>query len=172
MKTKLFWMLTLLFFIGVGLTSCENVKDEDLQQTATQITSSIQGASAVKISVNDHVATISGTVEDEATKQRVESSVRAVEGVKSVVNNIQVVPPPPPVVEEPVEEKVSNQLIVATRKGKLNVHSKPGVQEHVIAVVNHGETLTLIEKTSDKWWLIETDYGLKGYCYSPYLEEQ
>lgn len=170
MKTKLLSILGLVLLLGVGLTTCDNVKDADLQETATQIVSTIEDASAINITVNDHIATLTGTVENEATKQRVESSVLAVEGIKSVINNIKVATPAA-VIEEPVVEKVSNQLIVATRKGKLNVHDKPGVQEHVLAVVDHGEKLTLLEKTNDKWWLIETSYGLKGYCYSPYLEE-
>lgn len=170
MKTKLLSILGLVLLLGVGLTTCDNVKDADLQETATQIVSTIEDASAINITVNDHIATLTGTVENEATKQRVESSVLAVEGIKSVINNIKVVTPAA-VIEEPVVEKVSNQLIVATRKGKLNVHDKPGVQEHVLAVVDHGEKLTLLEKTNDKWWLIETSYGLRGYCYSPYLEE-
>lgn len=171
MKTKLLSMLSLLILLGVGFTSCKKVKDADLQETATQITATIQDASDISITVNDHIATLSGTVENEATKQRVESAVLAIEGVKSVVNNIKVIPPPP-VVEEPVVEKVTDQLIVATRKGKLNVHNKPGVEEYVITVVNHGETLTLLEKTSDKWWRIKTESGVEGYSYSPYLEEQ
>ena len=172
MKTKLLSMLSLLLLVVVGLTSCNNVKDADLQETATQITATIEGASDVRISVTDHIATLSGTVEQEVTKQRVQSSIVAIEGIKSVVNNIRVVPPAPIIVEEPVVEKVTDQLIVATRKGKLNVHNKPGVEEYVITVVDHGETLTLLEKTSDKWWRIKTENGVEGYCYSPYLEEQ
>ena len=165
-------MLTLLLLLGVGFTTCDNVKDADLQETANQIVETIQGASDVNVTVENHIATLSGTVEDEETKSKVESSVSAVEGVKSVVNKIKVVPPAPVVVEEPVVEKKSDQLIVATRKGKLNVHNKPGVEELVIRVVDHGETLTLLEKASDKWWLIKTEDGVEGYCYSPYLEKQ
>ncbi|NLZ95958.1 MAG: BON domain-containing protein [Bacteroidales bacterium] len=172
MKTKLLSLISLLFLLGVGLTACDKVKDTDLQETATQITATIQDASDVKIKVNDHIATLSGTVEEEATKQRVETSVLAIEGVKSVINNIKVLPPAPVVVEKHVVEKVSDQLTVATRKGKLNVHNKPGVEEYVITVVDHGETLTLMEKTTDKWWHIKTENDVEGYCYSPYLEEQ
>ena len=172
MKTrKAVSVLTLLLLLGVGFTTCDNVKDADLQETANQIIVTIQDASDVNVTVEDHIATLSGTVEDEATKNKLESSVSAMEGVKSVVNNIKVVPPAP-VVKEPVVEKKSDQLIVATRKGKLNVHNKPGVEELVIRVVDHGETLTLLEKASDKWWLIKTENGVEGYCYSPYLEKQ
>lgn len=110
MKTKLLSMLTLLLLLGVGLTTCDKVKDEDLQETATQIISTIQYAGDVDVTVNDHIATLSGVVEDEATKQKIGSSVMAVEGIKSVTNNITVVPPAP-VIEEPVEEKPSDQLI-------------------------------------------------------------
>lgn len=170
-KTKLMSMLTLALFLGAGFSACDNVKDADLQETATQIIATNQDATGISVSVKDHVATLSGTVEDDATKRKVESSVLAVEGIKSVVNNIKVVPPAP-VYVEPVVEKKSDQLIVATRKGKLNVHNKPGEQEHVIAVVDHGEILTLVEKTSDKWWRIRTESGVEGFCYSPYLEEQ
>ena len=163
MKTKFLSMLTLLLFLGVGLTTCDKVTDADLKETADQITATIPGASNVTVVVDNHIATL--------TKQKVVASVTAIEGVKSVVNNITVVPPPP-VVVEPVVVKVPDQLIVATRKGKLNVHDKPGVEEYVITVVDHGETLTLLEKTSDKWWRIKTESGVEGYCYSPYLEEQ
>ncbi len=170
-KIKFISMLTLVLLLGTSFLACDNVKDSDLQETATQITATIQGAKDVRISVTDKVATLSGTVEDNATKSKIESSVMAVEGVDSVVNNIKVVPPPP-VYVEPVVEKKSDQLIVATRKGKLNIHNKPGVQELVIAVVDHGETLTLVEKTNNDWWLVRTESGLEGYSNAPYLEEQ
>lgn len=170
-KIKLMSMLTLVLLLGTGFLACDNVKDSDLQEMATQIIAINRDAADISVSVNDHIATLSGTVEDDATKRKVESSVLAVEGIKSVVNNIQVVPPAP-VYVEPVVEKKSDQLIVATRKGKLNVHNKPGEQEHVIAVVDHGETLTLVEKANEKWWYIRTENGVEGYCYSPYLEEQ
>lgn len=170
-KIKLMSMLTLVLFLGAGFLACDNVKDSDLQETATHIIATNQDAAGISVSVTDKVATVSGTVEDDATKRKLEASVLAVEGIESVVNNIKVVPPAP-VYVAPVVEKKSDQLIVATRKGKLNVHNKPGEQEHVIAVVAHGERLTLVEKTSDKWWRIRTDNGVEGFCYSPYLEEQ
>lgn len=170
-KTKLMSMLTLLLFLGAGFLACDNVKDADLQETATQIVATNQNGTNIGVSVTDNVATISGVVEDMATKQKIGASVLAVEGIKSVVNNIKVVKPAPVVVAPVVVEK-TGQLNVATRKGKLNIHSKPGVQELVIAVVSHGETLTLVDKTSEQWWLVRTEGGLEGYCNAPYLEEQ
>lgn len=166
--------LLLVMLLGTGFSSCNNVKDSDLEETANQIIANSEGATDVSVTVTDKVATLTGVTQTDVTKLRLESSILAIEGINSVVNNIRVVPPAPPVKVEPEEQEPekTGELIVATRKGKLNVHSKPGVQELVIAVVDHGETLTLVEKTSDDWWLIKTDTGLEGYCYSPYLEEQ
>lgn len=170
-KVKFLSMLILLFLLSAGLSSCDNVKDSDLQDEAVQLIATNPKTSNVNVTVIDKVATLSGTVEDDASKNSAQSSVLGVEGIKSVVNNIQVVPPPPKI-EAPVVEEVSNQVKVATRKGKLNIHNKPGVQELVIAVVQHGEMLTLVDKVSDEWWLIETESGLQGYSAAFYLEHQ
>ena len=170
-KFKLMSMLTLVLLLGAGQIACHNVKDSDLQATASQIVANIQNTGNIKVSVTDKVATLSGNLENDATKLKIEASVLAIDGIESVINNIQLTPPAL-VYVEPVVEKKSDQLIVATRKGKLNVHNKPGVQELVIAVVDHGETLTLVEKTSDAWWRIRTEGGLEGYSNAPYLEEQ
>ncbi|MDD2475036.1 MAG: BON domain-containing protein [Dysgonamonadaceae bacterium] len=171
-KIRFLSMLSVVFLLGVGLTNCDKVKDSELEEKATELIATNPDAGNVSVSVIDKVATLSGTVENEATKNQVQSSIMEVEGIKSVLNNIRVVPPPK--VEEPVivEEDVSDQVKVATRKGKLNVHNKPGVQEFVITVVQHGEMLTLVEKVSDDWWLIETQNGVKGYSHSRYLEQQ
>ncbi|HUI32282.1 MAG: BON domain-containing protein [Dysgonamonadaceae bacterium] len=171
MKKVRFLILTLIFFLSIGFVGCDNVKDSDLQDEAVQLIATNPKTSNVNVTVIDKVATLSGTVEDDATKNSVQSSVLGVDGINSIVNNIQVVPPPPKI-EEPVVEEVSNQVKVATRKGKLNIHNRPGVQEHVIAVVEHGEMLTLVEKVSDDWWLIQTENGVEGYSYAPYLEQQ
>lgn len=171
-KIKFMSMLTLLLLLAGGFTACDKVKDSDLQETATQIVATNKDASDISVSVTNNVATLSGVVEDMATKRKIEASVLAVDGIKSVVNNIEVVEPAPEVVVAPVVVEKSDQLNVATRKGKLNIRSKPGVQELVIAVVGHGETLTLVDKTSEKWWLVRTENGLEGYSNAPYLEEQ
>jgi len=68
-------------------------KDADIKASADSAVA-MQG---VTVDVTGGVATISGTVADETAKSSAEASVRAVKGVKSVVNNITVTPPPPPV---------------------------------------------------------------------------
>lgn len=96
MKTKrLMSMLTLIFLLGVGFMACDNVKDSDLESKSMEVIASNPDASDVDVTVMDKVATLSGSVADDVTKSYVESSVQDVKGIKSVINNIMVVPPAP-----------------------------------------------------------------------------
>ena len=164
-------MLTMMLLVAVGLVNCNKIKDSDLLEVTTLIVKNNPNASNVSVSIFEQVATLSGTVESDEAKSQIQSSIMGVEGVNSVVNNIRVVPPTPKI-EAPIEVVISDQVRVATRKGKLNVHNKPGVQELVIAVVAHGDMLTILDKVSDEWWLVETKNGVSGYTYASYLEQQ
>ena len=75
-------------------------KDADIKMAAD---SAIAGVQGVTVDVAKGVATISGQFADEAAKAAAEAQVKAVKGVKSVVNNATVAPPPPPVVISPDE---------------------------------------------------------------------
>ena len=70
-------------------------KDADIKVAADQAVASVPG---VTVEVANGVATISGEFADEAAKTSTEAMVKAVKGVKSVVNNGTITPPPPPVV--------------------------------------------------------------------------
>ena len=73
-------------------------KDADIKASAD---SAIAGVQGVTVDVTKGVATISGQFTDEAAKAATEEKVKAVKGVKSVVNNATVTPPPPPVTISP-----------------------------------------------------------------------
>lgn len=92
---RLLTMATLIMALGFSVTACNTVSDEDLQSNAQTVLATNPDASGVMVTVNDKVATLTGTVKDDATKAYVESSVAGVENIKSVVNNLQVVPPAP-----------------------------------------------------------------------------
>lgn len=95
---KLFKFLSislLIFTLGVSVMSCKKVKDADLQKAAQTVLATNPDATDVQVSVTDQVATLTGTVKDDAIKAYVESAVKAVENIKSVVNNLEVVPPAP-----------------------------------------------------------------------------
>lgn len=95
MKTKLLSMLTLVFLLGIGLTACNNVKDSDLEAKATEVLATMPNADNIDVSVTDKVATLSGTVEEESTKSAIETSIKGIQGIETVVSNIMVTPPAP-----------------------------------------------------------------------------
>ncbi|MGN6401159.1 MAG: BON domain-containing protein [Flavisolibacter sp.] len=75
--------------IGMQFTSCKSKpKDSDIQ---TSINDKLS-ASGVSATVADGVATLNGQCPDEACRTSAEQTAKDVKGVKSVVNNITVMP--------------------------------------------------------------------------------
>jgi hyperosmotically inducible periplasmic protein len=75
--------------LAVLLVAC-GPKDADIQK---EITSKLGDRPEVQVTVQDGVATISGICKDDAFKQDVANSIKEIKGVKSVVNNCQIVAP-------------------------------------------------------------------------------
>ena len=92
---RLFSVMTLILVLGMGVASCNQVKDADLQTAAQQLMVANPELAGVTVTVLDKVATLTGTVSDDSGKAYAESVVAGVKNVKSVVNQIQVVPPAP-----------------------------------------------------------------------------
>ncbi len=92
---RLLSMITLIFALGIGATSCNNVKDADIQNNAQTLLNANPDLTGVTVTVQDKVATLTGIVKDDATKAYAESTVAGVENVRSVVNQLEVIPPAP-----------------------------------------------------------------------------
>ncbi len=92
---KFLSVLTLIFALGIGVTSCNKVKDADIQKAAQESLAINPDLSGVMVTVNNKVATLTGTVKDEATKTFAENTVSSLENVSSVINQIEVVQPSP-----------------------------------------------------------------------------
>ncbi|NLY24682.1 MAG: BON domain-containing protein [Bacteroidales bacterium] len=88
-------LFTLILALGIGTTSCKKVNDADLQKAAQETLAANPDLAGVMVTVQDQVATLSGVVMDDATKAYAESTVAGMENVKSVVNQLEVVPPAP-----------------------------------------------------------------------------
>lgn len=88
-------VMTLILALGVSVTSCYQVKDSDIQTTAQGVLDSNPELAGVTVAVQDKVATLIGTVSDDSAKSTAESLVAGVKNVKSVVNQLEVVPPAP-----------------------------------------------------------------------------
>ena len=87
--------ITLILALGMSVASCKKVNDAEVQKAAQEVLMADPALAGVVVTVQEQVATLTGIVEDEAAKAAAESAVAAVENVKSVVNQIEVVPPAP-----------------------------------------------------------------------------
>jgi len=61
------------------------------------------------------------------------------------------------------------KLKVTTNRSNLNIRKGPGTDHGIIGKAARHEVVTLIKKENDQWWLIKTDDGEEGYCYTQYL---
>jgi hypothetical protein len=62
------------------------------------------------------------------------------------------------------------KLTVITDSTNLNIRKGPGTDQPIVGKAAKGETVSLISKQSDQWWLIRTDAGEEGYSYAQYLQ--
>lgn len=92
---RLFSVVTLILAFGMGMTSCNQVKDADIQTAARELLAANPELAGVTVTVVDKVATLTGTVSDDSAKASAQSIVEGVKNVKSVVNQLNVVPPAP-----------------------------------------------------------------------------
>lgn len=143
---RLLSMVTLIVALGISATSCKKVSDADLQSAAQTELAMNPDAVGVTVSVQDQVATLTGTVKDDATKADVESAVAGVENIKSVVNNLEVVPPAP-------DYTVLDSTINAGLADALKDHPKvtATVKDGVITIegeIRKADLTTLMQKLS------------------------
>lgn len=103
---KLTLGLVLVSTMSFTIVSC-GPKDDEVK---TKVTTTINKPN-IMVDVTKGVATLSGEVVSEQEKTDLENQVKAIEGVKSVVNNITV--PPPPKVDPDAE---NNSKIAAALK--------------------------------------------------------
>ncbi len=129
-KSLLSFALVLSTVALVVLSACKSgPKDADLEKTVTEkisaAASDITGGAAT---VKDGVVTLSGEFKDAASKDAFDMAVKAIPGVKSVVNNTTVAPPPPAPVAAPVVVAADDPLTKAVTDA---IKDYPGVKAEV-----------------------------------------
>jgi hyperosmotically inducible protein len=109
MKFKVITVLTLA--MALFLVACGGKSDADLQKSATDKLAADK-ISGISVTVKDGVATLAGEVKDITDKTKADTSVRSVEGIKSVTNNVTVkAPTPVPAAPDPMlQGKVDEAL--------------------------------------------------------------
>lgn len=122
----------LILFTVINLTSCKGkTSDSDIQTSFNDKAKADSRLSGVTASVSSGVITLNGQCADEPCRTGAEQAAKEVTGVKSVVNNIAVMP-----MAAPVEVSGDNTLETGVKDATKDF---PGVT----ATVSNGEiTLT------------------------------
>src|ERR1051326_8098436 len=94
-KSNLLVVVISLVMIAVG---CSRVGSRSDAQVASDVQNKINGDSSVPdkqltINANNGTVTLSGTVSSEAAREAASNDAAQVDGVKKVINDIQVAPP-------------------------------------------------------------------------------
>lgn len=96
MRTKhLLTALVLLFaFISAALADDKKPSDDFINDSVRQRLAgdAVVKGGAIEVDVKDGVVTLKGRVQEQRQKTKAESLAKKVKGVKSVVNNLQIVP--------------------------------------------------------------------------------
>ena len=61
-------------------------------------------------------------------------------------------------------------LTVATEDSNLNIRQEPSTDAAIVGKAAKGESVTLVEQTSEDWWKVKTADGEEGYAYARYLQ--
>lgn len=59
---------------------------------------------------------------------------------------------------------------VITETSNLNIRQGPGTDQPIVGKAAKDETVTVISRTNDHWWLVRTKDDKEGYAYARYLE--
>ncbi|HEY0056754.1 MAG TPA: SH3 domain-containing protein [Pedobacter sp.] len=105
--------------------------------------------------------TISGTVQDAQTAEKVVSALKTQPGVHSVVNLLEM--------EDLTAKNI--KMKVATNESNLNIRQGPGTDYDIVGKAAHHSTVQLIKRMYNDWYYIKTDKGIEGFCSKNYLEE-
>lgn len=140
-------LLACLLSMGVFLFACKP-NDSKVQAAVNEKLSTSPGVTA---DVKGGVVTLSGEVADEAAKTAAEESVKGVDGVKSVSNNIMVQAPAAPVA--PTVEINPDDVL---KKTLDSAYGAAGFTDVKVSVSNGEVTLEGSAKKSDARKIVQT----------------
>jgi len=120
------------------------------------------GVSNLQVSEQDGILYVSGNASSSATKDAVWNALGTIDPTYSASDiNIDV---------QVAGLAAGTSLTVATEQSNLNIRQEPSTEAAVVGKAAKGETVTLVEQSSDDWWKIRTADGEEGYAYARYLQ--
>jgi hyperosmotically inducible periplasmic protein len=126
-QTRFMLLLAAFAIMSTTMISCKGSKsDAEIHTEVTKKLNSEDASKGLTATVSKGVVTLQGECKDAACKQNCEQSVKNIEGVKSVVNNIQIAQAEVP--QAPVEVTADEPLRAAVSDAVKNYK---GVQAEV-----------------------------------------
>ncbi|WDF47851.1 SH3 domain-containing protein [Chryseobacterium sp. KACC 21268] len=135
-----------------------------LQDKYASVVSAAQSAGLSDLSVQeqDGVLYITGKAANSASKDSVWNALGAIDSSYTATDiNIDV---------QVSGLAAGASLTVATDDSNLNIRQEPSTDASIVGKAAKGETVTLVEQSSDDWWKIKTADGEEGYAYARYLK--
>ena len=119
------------------------------------------GVSNLQVTEQDGILYVSGSAASTAAKDAVWNALGAIDSTYSASDiNVDV----------QVSGLASgSSLTVATEDSNLNIRQEPSTDAAIVGKAGKGESVTLVELTSDDWWKVRTADGEEGYAYARYL---
>ncbi len=135
-----------------------------LQDKYASVVAAAQSAGLSDLSVQeqDGVLYITGKATNSASKDTVWNALGAIDSSYTATDiNIDV---------QVSGLATGATLTVATDESNLNIRQEPSTEASIVGKAAKGETVTLVEQSSDDWWKIKTADGEEGYAYARYLK--
>ncbi|MBP7982652.1 MAG: SH3 domain-containing protein [Kaistella sp.] len=119
------------------------------------------GVSNLQVTEQDGILYVSGSAASTAAKDAVWNALGAIDSTYSASDiNVDV---------QVVGLSAGAALTVATEDSNLNIRQEPSTDAAIVGKAAKGESVTLVEQTSDDWWKVRTADGEEGYAYARYL---
>ncbi|MDF0719690.1 SH3 domain-containing protein [Kaistella sp. PBT33-4] len=120
------------------------------------------GISGLQVREQDGILYVSGSAGSTAAKDAVWNALGAIDTTYSASDiNIDV---------QVTGFASGANLTVNTEESSLNIRQEPSTEAAIIGKASKGESVTLVEQSSDDWWKIRTSSGEEGYAYARYLK--
>lgn len=120
------------------------------------------GVTNLQVSEQDGILYVSGHTTTTAAKDAVWNALGAIDSTYSASDiNVDVQ------VKGLAE---GTPLKIITEQSNLNIRQEPSTEAPIVGKVAKGESVTLVEQTSDDWWKVKTPAGEIGYAYARYLQ--
>ncbi len=120
------------------------------------------GLNNLQVSEQDGILYVSGQATNSAAKDAVWNALGAIDSTYSASDiNVDV---------KVAGLAAGSPLTVTTEDSNLNIRQEPSTDGAIVGKAGKGESVTLVEQTSDDWWKVKTADGEEGYAYARYLK--